>query len=356
MTNTMKAVVYTGYKTVEYLDIPVPECGDEDIIIEVKSAAICGADVHWYTGVFDSSAKAPFALGHEFSGVISKLGNKVDPMWQVGDRVAADNTAGVCGRCEPCADGRFLHCAKRVMIGGEVDGAFAKYVKIPGEILRIYPNCVYKLPENMTFDEAAILEPASGTYYAMIQEAKVMPGETVVVYGLGALGLLSIQHAKIAGASNIIAVGMKSDKGVRFPIAKKFGAKYVFASDEEKDLPKKIAELTACQPPTLLVDTVGVPSIMNDSFTYLQNESRILRIGNVAVNYNFSLVPIHEKMITVIGHVGYTPISWRRCITLAENGQLDLAPIVTMKLPLEDYEKGFSLMQQQKVARVVLVP
>lgn len=355
-TDTMKAVVYTGYKKVEWLDVPVPECGEEDIILEIKAAAICGADLHWYYGVFNSEDKAPFILGHEFSGIIHQVGSKVDPIWKVGERVAADNTAGVCGRCGPCSRGHFLHCKDRVMIGGEVDGAFAKFVKIPGEVLRIYPNCMFKLPDNITFDGASMLEPAAGTYCALVQEAKVMPGETVVVCGLGALGLFLIQHAKIAGASTIIGIGMKSDKKVRFPIARKFGATYLFASDEEENLPQKIKELTAEEPVTVMLDAVGVPSLMNDAFTYLENEARIVRIGNVKADYNYSLVPIHEKMITVIGHVAYDTMSWRHCIRLAKKGQLDLDSVVTMKLPLSEYEKGFELMKSQEVARVVLVP
>lgn len=356
MSEMMKAVVYTGLAKVEWLDVPVPECGEDDIILEVKAAAICGADLHWYRGVFDDSAKAPFVLGHEFSGVIHEKGKNVSDYWQVGDRVVSENTGGACGHCGPCMEGNYVHCVERKMIGGGVDGGFAKYVKIPGSILKMYPNCLFKIPEEISFEEAAVIEPAAGAYMATIQEAKVMPGETVVVYGVGALGLFPIQMAKVAGASKIIAVGMKSDKETRFPLAKQYGATDVFASDEEENLPEKIKELTKDAPVSLVIDAVGVPSIMNDALKYITNEGRIVRIGNVEAKYNYSLVPIHSKMITVIGHMGYNSISWRNSIRLAKNRQIDLKSMVTKTIKLEEYEKGFQMMFNQEVARVVMIP
>ena len=214
MGRTMKAVVYTDYAKVEWLDVPVPECGEDDIIMEVKAAAICGADLHWYTGGFNDADKAPFVLGHEFSGVIHQKGKKVSDYWNIGDRVVSENTGGACGHCNACMSGNYVHCVERKMIGGGVDGGFAKYVKIPGEILKMYPNCLFKIPDELSFEEAAVLEPASGAYMATVQEAHIIPGETVVVYGVGALGLFPIQIAKIAGAGNIIAVGIKSWKNL----------------------------------------------------------------------------------------------------------------------------------------------
>lgn len=353
---TMKAIVYTGYKKLQYMEVPVPECGDEEIVIEVRAAAICGADMHWYTGIFNSEAEAPFILGHEFSGVIAKVGSRVRGGWQVGDRVAADNTGIVCGHCDACAQGDFAHCPERVMMGGGVDGAFAKYVKIPGEILCIYPNCLFKLPENISFEEAAVLEPASGGYSSVIQEARVMAGETVVVHGIGALGLFPIQMAKIAGASMIIAVGKKVDRDLRMPLAKKLGADYVLAADDDYDLADKILELAGDTLPSVLIDAVGAPDVMNEAFRYLQNMARIVRIGNMEAEFNHSLVPIHAKMLTVIGHVGYNTISWRRTIRLAENGQMDLKSVVTARLPMAEYQKAFQMYSNHEAARVVLIP
>ena len=356
MSETMKAVVYTGYKKLEYLDVPVPECGEYDIIVEVKAASICGADLHWYTGVFDDSDKAPFILGHEFCGVIHKMGSKADPYWKVGDRVACDNTATACGRCETCSRGDFVRCEDRIMMGGGLDGCFAKYIRIPGKVLNMYPNALMRLPDSISFEEGALLEPAAGSFNAVVQEAQIIPGDTIVVYGLGALGFGSVQAAKIAGAGLIIAVGMKSDKEVRFPLAKKLGADYVFAADEEENLAQKIKDLTREDPARILIDAVGAPSVMEDGFKFLARQSKIIRIGNMEAMYNHSLLPIHQKALTVIGHIGYNTVSWNRVITLAKKGKYDLKSPISTVIPLSDWDKGFQLMLHQKVAKLVMIP
>ena len=153
----------------------------------------------------------PVVLGHEFSGVIAKKGKNVKK-WQVGDRVVSDNTGYVCGECFACATGKYLMCPERKGIGYGMDGGFTDYVKINGDLLERNPKSLFRIPDNVSFEEAAILDPICNAYKAVVQESSIMPGEDIVIFGVGPLGLFSVQIAKIMGCANIIAVGLEADK------------------------------------------------------------------------------------------------------------------------------------------------
>lgn len=142
----MKALVLYEQGKTEIRDMLKPECGESDIIIKVESAAVCGGDVHFYNGTLPSLGSYPIILGHEFAGTIAEMGPRADPHWKVGDRVISENTASVCGRCPACEKGNFVNCPERETLGCSVDGAFTQYVKIPGKLLAVYPNCLSICP------------------------------------------------------------------------------------------------------------------------------------------------------------------------------------------------------------------
>lgn len=350
----MRAVVVAGQGRIEWRQIPVPVCGDDDVILEVKCAGICGADLHWESGEF-VPGDTPFVLGHEFAGVICEVGKNMSDRWKVGDRVVSDNTGYACGVCSACARGDFVHCARRQTLGAGLNGGFAKYCRIPGGALRVHPNAIMRLPDSVSFEEAAALEPAANAYRAVIQEARVVPGDTVVVAGLGPLGLFSIQMARAAGASRVIALGRKRDWAVRFPLAEKLGAAELIATDEV-NAAEKITELYGDDEVRVVIDAAGTPSVMNEAMEYMQHDGVFVRVGNPAANYNYSLLPLIDKQITVIGHMGYNTTAWRNTMTLLENHQLVIASLITRTLPLEEYRMGFELMRTKQAAKVILMP
>lgn len=263
----MKGLVRYGLKIggfkFEY-NLPNPVIGDDDLLIEVKAAGICGADLKHY-GIENGETIEKRIAGHEFSGVIVEAGkNVVD--WKVGDRVVSENTGYACGKCHACSVGNFLVCPEKKSLGLSpgMDGGFTKYVKIPGQILKIYKNCLFRIPDNVSFEEAAILDPLSNAYMALAQRSKLLPGENVVIFGAGTLGLFSVQIAKLMGAANIILVASKRNKHVRFKVAEKVGATHLITYDEE-DVETRIKEIVGENSIPVIVDCAGSPQVLEQS-------------------------------------------------------------------------------------------
>ncbi|HEY5465465.1 MAG TPA: alcohol dehydrogenase catalytic domain-containing protein, partial [Clostridia bacterium] len=211
----MKALVLKEYNRFSYEDVPVPVYGSDDVLIRVKACSICGSDVH---GMDGSTGRRipPVVMGHEASGIIEQTGENVRG-YKIGDRVTFDSTV-YCGECYFCRRGEINLCDDRKVMGvstGEYNfpGAFAEYVAVPQRIL-------YPLPENVTFEFAAMVEPLSIAFHA-IRRSPVSLGNTAVVVGAGMIGSLVIQLLKIAGCGKIIAVDMIQEK---LDMAKKLGA------------------------------------------------------------------------------------------------------------------------------------
>lgn len=358
--NTMKALVWydNGCEKMELREVPVPEISDEDILVEVKAVGICGSDVHNYYGAsYETNMPVlPVISGHEFTGVIVKKGSRVHHRWKLGDRVVSDNTGYACGVCPACERGDFVNCEARKCIGWHMDGAFAKYVRIPGEILKLFPNTLLKLPDKMSFTEAACLEITANMYKALIQEGGMLPGDNVVIYGAGPMALVTVQLAKAAGAAKIIVIGMSADREVRFLLAEKFGASICLASDEEADIVERVKDIAGDNGVAVALDIVGHPAVTSAAIDMVRNEGTVIYVGNSFQNYNHNLMPVQNKSVTFRGHMGYNAQSWRNVMSMASVGLLDLKSLATHVLPLDHYKKGFELLRRQEAAKVVLIP
>ncbi len=351
----MKAVQILGKGKVELRDIPVPEIGDDDILLQVKACGVCGSDLPFFSGVNDPILDRPYTMGHEFTGVIAKLGKNVDPYWKVGDRVVSDNTAHVCGRCPACAQGHFVQCKERGCLGASDDGGYAEYVRIPGEVLKIYPNTLYHIPECLTFEEATLMDPVANGYTAVVEQGEVRPGDNVVIFGAGALGLMALQQAYVAGAAKIILIGRSSDKRARFEIGRKYGATHCLASDEE-DVVAKVREITGNNGVKTVIDAAGPPIVTRQAIQMLRNEGILVRIGTSKRPYNYDLDDFAFKNISIRGHMGYSTIAWMNSLALIEAGKLDLKSIITETMPLENFHIAAEKLISQEAAKIILIP
>lgn len=355
----MKALVYeTEHNKLVFKEKNKPVCGPEDMIIKVEAVGICGGDLHFFTGNFQAppSVHSEFIAGHEFAGVISEVGDKVDPQWKVGDRVVTDNTAGACGKCPACARGHFVNCKHRSILGLGEDGGFTSYVRVPGNILRLNPNSVFHIPDTVDFAAATVLEPAANSYRVVVQEVNVKPGETVVVYGPGPIGLMCVQIAKLAGAAKIILVGQSVGRAVRAKVGLAYGATHWLENDHGEDIPAKILKIAGDEGVDCVIDAVGHPSILPEALDIVKSEGIVVRAGMSDRPVAQSINMMTLKAVKVLGHMGYDTECWRNCIRLAAAGKLDLNTIVTHQLPLEDWEKGFRMSIDNSAAKVVLIP
>lgn len=303
----MKALARYGKEFGGYrmIDVPKPTCGPEDIIIEIKAAAICGADMKHYK-VDNGSDEFNSIRGHEFAGEIVEVGEKVTD-WKVGQRVVSDNSAHVCGVCPACEQGDFLCCESKVNLGLDNNtwgGGFSKYCKVPGEILRIHKHAIWEIPENVKYEEAAVLDPICNSYKAIAQQSHLLPGQDVVVFGTGPLGLFAVQVARIMGAVNIVMVGLDEDVPVRFPVAKELGATHCVNGSKE-DVVKRCTEICGRDNLGLVVECSGANIALKQAIEMLRPNGEVVRVGMGFKPLEFSINDITSWNKSIIGHVDY---------------------------------------------------
>lgn len=337
-------------------DLPVPQLGKDDLLVEVKASGICGADLKHYGVENDAveSVENRRIVGHEFSGVIVEIGENVTD-WSVGERVVSENTGGACGKCHACSIGNFLVCPYKKSLGLTVgmDGGFTKYVKIPGKILEIYKNAIFKIPDNVSFEEAALLDPFGNAYMALAQRSKFLPGENLVIFGAGPLALCTVQIAKLMGAANIILIASKRNEAVRFKIGKELGVTHFIVNDEE-DVVSRVKEITGENGVGVILDCAGPPEVLKQSLDIIRTNGQIVRVGMSFEPVNFSINDLSMNAITLTGHMAYDTTSLKNVLNLLAKGMIDANSLITHRLPLSQWEKGFELMLNREAVKVML--
>ena len=353
----MKALAKFGkpseFGTYHFIDVPEPTCGDDDVIIEIKAAAICGADMKHFN-VDNGSEEFGSVRGHEFSGEIVEVGKDVTA-WKVGQRVVSDNTGHVCGKCPAFMRGDFLLCSEHVNLGlgYGYSGGFTKYCKIPGEILRIHPQALWEIPENVSYEEAAVLDPISNAYKALAQQSSLLPGENAVIFGTGPLGLFAVQIAKLMGAANIVMVGLQEDVPHRFPVAIECGATACVNGSVE-NVVERCQELCGGKDSIgLVVDCAGANISLKQGIEMLRNNGELVRVGMGFKPLDFSINDISMRNISIIGHQAYDSVSWANSINLLKSGMFKVEPMITHRLGLSQWKEGFEKMASREAIKVI---
>ena len=347
----MKAVVKfgDGFGELEMRDVPVPQIGADDILVKVEAAGICGSDLLFYSGY---PLPTPTILGHEFAGTVEAVGENVKD-WTIGERIVSDNTGYACGKCYSCATGEFLECAHRIAIGYGFDGGFAEFVRIPGEILKLNPNSVFKIPKELSFETASMLDPCANAYQALLQKSSFKSGDDVVIYGPGTIGLLCVQIAKASGANNIIVIGTKNALNGRFDIAKELGASHTIVSTDT-DAIDQVKAILGGESPRIIIDCAGSPEVLNQSLIMCANGGEIIKVGFDKKPFEGDLNTLVLKGIKLIGNMGYNYVSWRNSIKLMQSGLVKTDKIITHRLPMKDFNQGFNMLFDKSAIKVIL--
>lgn len=340
-----------GKGETELREIPVPSIGDEDLLIEVKAAGICGSDLAYDNGEHPEHLNCPVVLGHEFSGIVNQIGKNVKG-WKVGDRVVSDNTGSVCGHCHACKTGQFLQCEHRLGLGYGMDGGFTDYVKISGDLLQKNPGSLFRIPDSVSFQEAAILDPVCNAYKAVVQESSILPGEHIAVFGAGPIGLFAIQIAHLMGCARIIAIGQSTSEE-KLKIASRYGATDIILSDRQ-DVANEIDRITGGEKVAVAIDAAGPNSVLRQAIQIVRKGGEIIKIGFDPSPCPFSLDELLNKGISLKGHFGYNYESWKNVLRLLELGKIDLASVITHFIRLEDWHSGFDLIRQRKAIKVII--
>lgn len=339
----MQALVQENLEksSISLRELAEPQPGPGEVKIRVRAAGICGTDVH---GI--SSLQPPVILGHEFSGEVVEVGQEVKAI-KVGDRVTSETTIYRCGVCPYCQKGLFNLCPERKGIGSGVNGAFAEYIIVP-------EFAVHFLPQQLSFEEGAVLEPLACAVRGVLEQAQLEDKEKVVVLGPGPLGILVSWVAKTRGAL-VILVGKSEDK-LRFQVAKEGRVDYLLNLDEVN-----VREFIFREVDPYGVDTVfecsGALPAVSLGLEVLKKRGQYVQMGIIhqPVTVDFDQY-LFSRELKITGSRTQTTSSWQKAIHLLEKTKLPLKKIVTHILPLAQWQEGFELTKNRKAIKVILTP
>lgn len=331
-------------QSIELEEVEIPEVRENEVLIKVKTCGICGSDIHAYKGEHPF-VHPPIVLGHEFSGVISKIGSNVKN-FKEGDKVTVEPNL-VCGRCYNCRKGRYNICTNLKVIGCVgYNGAFAEYIVVPSEKL-------IKLPDGLSFEEAALIEPTAVAVHA-VRKTDQKLGQKVLVLGAGPIGLLVMQAAKLQGADQVIITDLL---GYRLKKAEIFGADKVVNSSSE-NLVELTQEYYGQEGIDLIYDCVGIEETISQALQIVRKGSKIVIVGVPQGNIRTNLAYIQDRELELTGSLMYVREDFTAALNLIEKEKIQVKPLITHRFKLKDLETAFKMLLEAKeeIFKVLVSP
>ena len=329
----MRSIRLHGMGDLQLHEEDVPVAGAGEKLVRVKSVGVCGSDLHWFGegGIGDAKLDRPLVLGHEMSGVTSD-----------GRRVAID-PAVPCGRCEFCGHGHPNLCSDLIFAGhGKTDGSMREW-------MAWMERSLFPIPDSMSDDEAAMLEPL-GVAMHTVDLGKVRPGMSVGVFGCGPIGLLVLQMARLAGASNIIATDMLSH---RIEAAKGFGASQVFDASDSDRL-SQIRAATLGRGVDVAFDASGSPDAVEDAFAAVSVGGKVILAGIPDEDRTTFTASVARRKGLTIKLVRRMKHTYPRAIELVSKGLVDVRSLVTHHFPLEQAAEAFHVAQRREGLKIII--
>jgi len=340
----MKAIVKTSEEAgvFEVKEVPTPKPGRGEVMVRVKAASLCYTDVAILNNKYKGRRPVPIPIimGHEGTGVIQELGEGVENC-AVGDRVGLEVLYG-CGACINCLNGNSNMCANWRHIGITYNGIFAEYVVVPA-------RAAHRLPDNVSFIDAACLEPVSLTVRTLTQ-VKPLVGDTVAIFGPGAIGLFHLQAFKAAGAGQVIMIGIDQD-AKRFEIARTLGADHIINSNRE-DVVKRVREATDGLGADIVVETASSPAVIPLAMEAAAARGRVSLFG-LYPEATVSPLTINRSGLQVFGDVGSLPRYFVRALRWMKYGKITAKPLAPRRFRLEEAGDALEAARLGEVAKVI---
>jgi threonine 3-dehydrogenase len=322
-------------------DVPEPKIRDDEVLIRVRRAGVCGTDVHIYD--WDAWAqgriKPPIVVGHEFAGEVVQVGKLVTDVKE-GDRVTAEGHI-VDGRCLLCRTGNAHVCPHTKIIGVDRDGCFTEFIAMPA-------TNVWHLDDNVSFDIGGIHDPMGNAFHTTLEKTE-MAGAVVLVTGCGPIGLFAVGIAKAAGASLVIASDVNEK---RLALARKMGAKVAAHPQDIGDAVRKATDNLGVD---VVLEMSGVPAAIHQAFELVRVGGRVQMLGIPAkpMDVNFATEVIF-KGITIYGVVGRRMYdTWHQMTRFLRSGQFDPTPVITHRFPLEDFDEAIRSIKSGEAGKVI---
>ncbi|MGO1265344.1 MAG: zinc-dependent alcohol dehydrogenase [Microbacterium gubbeenense] len=342
----MKALVKYGLAdgAVEIRNVPEPALEPGTVLIAARAVGVCGSDIHLWRNDQSWDVKLPVVMGHETAGVIAAVADDVAG-WRVGERVVCETAATICGECALCRSGRYNLCPAREGYGATRDGAF-------GQLLLAEPRVLHRIPDGVSFEQAALTEPFSVAYNALVERASVSPGDLVVIQGAGAIGMLALQIARLRGAGSVVMLGTSAD-ALRLQKALDLGADRVvdISTEDPTAVVRAIGDGLGAD---LVVDATGVSAAFRQSLELVRPYGSIAKIGWGPQPLGFSLDPLVAKAATLYGSFSHTWTTWERVLRAFADGSLDTSGVIGGIYELDDWERAFSDMESGRSIKSVM--
>lgn len=333
--------------TLQDMDIPTPK--EDEILVKIKTAAICGSDMHlyfWDEQTTKWKSPLPMTIGHEFSGEVTQVGKNVHA-FSIGDKIAAESHIP-CQNCYLCKTGRMHICENMHIYGIQTqEGAFAEYAALPQTI-------AYKLPNTVSYEEGALFEPFGVATHA-IERAQIRLGDSVAVLGAGPIGLFCLQLAKLCGATPLIVTEMRE---TRLRMAEGLRAADVVIDSSHEDTLTRVMEVTGGRGVDVVIEAAGVNQTVQQALEILGKNGRIVLMGLPTKSTEIDTTSkITYKEADVRGTTGRLMYeTWDRMSRIIAHKRIDLMKVVTHRFPLQKVEEGFKSIIEGKAGKVLIIP
>ncbi len=340
----MKAAIFHGpNRPLSIEEVPAPAPGPGEVLVKVAACGLCHTDLHYIDHGTPTFKKPPLILGHEIAGTVAGLGPGAEG-FREDDRVLLPAVL-TCGQCTMCRSGRENICYQMVMPGNHVDGGFAEYVVAPAKD-------IFHLPAEIPLEEGSIIADAITTpYHAVVNRARVAPGDWVVVLGCGGIGLNLVQMAAALGA-RVIAVDVVDNK---LTWAERLGAAATLNPQQVERVDKEVRRITGGGA-DIAMEAIGKAVTQEQAFACLRTGGRLVMVGYSPEKMSLNAGRVMFREMEIVGSLGCRPVDYPRVIEMARQGRIKVAELVTHKFPLDEINQGFDVLRAGEAVRAVVVP
>ncbi|NQT93249.1 MAG: alcohol dehydrogenase catalytic domain-containing protein [Lentisphaerae bacterium] len=344
----MKALVKTrkGVGHIEVQDVPEPTPTAGQVKIKIEACGICGSDIHVRHDTFPYWP--PVILGHEFTGTIIELGPDCK-YYEEGERVVAEPHTLACGHCPLCRTGNIQICPDKRSPGWGIDGGMAEYICYPERLL-------HRIPDSMTWDQAAVVEPTANVVTDLVERTGVTPGDFVVVQGPGPIGLLAAMVARAAGAREVAIIGTPGDVDLRLKKAEELGFAHL-VNIGETDPVDAVAALTGGLGADIVVECSGAPAAIPLTVDLVRKKGKICVIGLTGGrDVQLPWDKFAFKVVDVIFNLSTSYTSWDRTISMIAGGSVRAEEVITHREPIDRWEAVFDDIENLKALKGLIIP
>lgn len=326
--------------SVEIREVDKPTIGEEDVLLEVVNVGVCGSDLHQWMADQSWPVNYPVVLGHEFGGHIVEIGSRVSG-WREGDRVVSETAAVIDPGNPMTRRGLYNLDPTRKGFGYGVNGAMTRFVRVPA-------RCLHHVPAELAFEQACLTEPCCVAFNAVVENARLKPGDRVIVLGPGTIGILCAAVAKLCGAE-VAVVGLEPDKH-RLEIARRYQCETIIG-DATAWARYRDGLGADC-----IIDAAGSSATLKVAMDLVRPNGQISKVGWGPQPLGFSIDPLVQKNVTLQGSFSHNWPIWERVIALLASGQLDVKPIIGGIWPVTEWHQAFEKMHSGEVVKSILKP